>query len=161
MNLIVATDENWAIGNNGGLLCHLSGDLKFFKETTMGHTVVMGRNTLESLPGRRGLPGRRNIVLTRKENYTAERVDAVAHSIPELLEMLADDPEAFVIGGAEVYEQLIPYCDTLYITRIYRTFPADRYFPNMDARGDFKVIWESEVQEENGIRYQWFKYERR
>lgn len=161
MNLIVAADRNWAIGNEGDLLCHLSGDLKFFKETTMGHTVVMGRTTLESLPGKRGLPGRRNIVITRQEGYEAERVDTVVHDMDELMEVLKDDPEAFVIGGAEVYRQLLPKCNTCYITRIDAEFPADRFFPDLDADPDFEITWKSDMQEENGIKYQWFKYERK
>lgn len=161
MNLIVAVDENWGIGNEGELLCHLSGDLKYFKETTMGHAVVMGRTTLESLPGKRGLPGRRNIVITRQKDFRAERVDDVAGSIPEALTLLKDDPGAFVIGGAQIYEQMLPYCDTCYVTRILQAFPADRFFPDLEASGEFDITWESDIQEENGIRYQWVKYERK
>jgi dihydrofolate reductase len=160
MNLIVATDRCWGIGKDGGLLCHLSGDLKFFKKTTMGHTVVMGRATLESLPGGRGLPGRRNVVLTRQEGFRAENVDDVVHSVEELLALLADDPGAFVIGGADVYRQMLPYCDTCYVTRIEDVFPADRFFPDLDALGAFEITWESDWQEENGLRYRWLKYER-
>ena len=161
MNLIVAADNDWGIGKDGDLLCHLSGDLKFFKETTMGHTVVMGRTTLESLPGKRGLPGRKNIVITRQQGYTAERVDTVVHDMEELAEVLKDDPEAFVVGGANVYEQLLPCCSTCYITRIYDSFGADRFFPDLDADPDFAITWKSDMQEENGIKYQWFKYERK
>ena len=161
MNLIVAVDKNWGIGKDGELLCHLSGDLKFFKETTMGHTVVMGRTTLESLPGRRGLPGRRNIVLTRQEGYAAERVDTVVHSLEELCGVLEHDRDAFIIGGAEVYRQMLPYGNTCYVTRIEESFPADRYFPDLDADEDFVMTWESSRQEENGIVYRWVKYERK
>ena len=82
--MILAADRNWGIGNKGQLLCHLSGDLKYFKQTTLGHTVIMGRATLESLPGKRGLPGRRNIVLTSQPDFEAERVDAVCHNLEEL-----------------------------------------------------------------------------
>ena len=112
MNLILAADENWAIGNKGDLLCHLSGDLKYFKKTTTGNTVIMGRKTLESLPGKKGLPGRKNVVLTTDENFSADGVDTVCHSIEELMQVLKDDDNAFVIGGAKVYEQLLPLCDT-------------------------------------------------
>ena len=106
--MILAADRNWGIGNKGQLLCHLSGDLKYFKQTTLGHTVIMGRATLESLPGKRGLPGRRNIVLTSQPDFEAERVDAVCNNLEELRAATKDDPDAFVIGGAEVYEQLLP-----------------------------------------------------
>ena len=160
MNLIVAVDKNWGIGYQGGLLCHLRGDLQFFKKTTMGHTVVMGRSTLESLPGGRGLPGRKNVVLTRQESFKAEGVEQVVHSVEALRALLEEDPEAFIIGGAEVYAQMLPYCCTCFVTRIWQEFPADRYFPDLDVLEEFQVTWKSEMQEENGIKYQWYKYER-
>ena len=161
MNLIAAADKNWGIGYQGGLLCHLSGDLKYFKETTMGHTVVMGRTTLESLPGRKGLPGRKNIVLSRQQNYGAPGVDRVVHSLMELTILLSKDRDAFVIGGAEVYRALLPVCDTCYITRIDAEFPADRWLPNLDEDPDFELAWQSEEMEENGIRYRFLRYERK
>ena len=160
MNLILAADENWAIGNKGDLLCHLSGDLKYFKKTTTGHTVIMGRKTLESLPGKKGLSGRKNVVLTRDENFSAEGVDTICHSIEELMQVLKDDDNAFVIGGAKVYEQLLPLGDTCYITKIYGNFPADAYFVNMDEMKEFKVTWQDELMEDNGITYRFMKYER-
>lgn len=164
MNLIVAVDNNWGIGKDGGLLCHLSGDLKYFKETTMGHPVIMGRKTLESLPGGKGLPGRRNIVLTGKTDYSAEGVEMV-HSIPELRKVLkdiqaGDGAEPFVIGGAAVYDELLPFCDTLYVTKIDETFQADRFFEDLDENDSFRLVWESEEQEENGIKFRFTKYER-
>lgn len=160
MNLILAADENWAIGNKGDLLCHLSGDLKYFKKTTTGNTVIMGRKTLESLPGKKGLPGRKNVVLTTDENFSADGVDTICHSIEELMQVLKDDDNAFVIGGAKVYEQLLPLCDTCYITKIYGKFPADAYFVNMDEMKEFKVTWQDELMEDNGITYRFMKYER-
>lgn len=160
MNLILAADENWAIGNKGDLLCHLSGDLKYFKTTTTGNTVIMGRKTLESLPGKKGLPGRKNVVLTTDENFSAEGVDTVCHSIEELMQVLNGEDNAFVIGGAKVYEQLLPLCDTCYITKIYGKFPADAYFVNMDEMKEFKVTWQDELMEDNGITYRFMKYER-
>lgn len=160
MNLILAADENWAIGNEGDLLCHLSGDLKYFKKTTTGHTVIMGRATLESLPGKKGLPGRKNIVLTRNKDFSAEGVDLICGSIDELLEAVKDDEDTFVIGGAKVYRQLLPMCDTCYITKIYDKFPADVHFVNLDEMDEFKVTWEDEIMEEGGIKYRFVKYER-
>lgn len=161
MNMILAADRNWGIGNKGQLLCHLSGDLKYFKQTTLGHTVIMGRATLESLPGKRGLPGRRNIVLTSRQDFTAERVDTVCHNLEELRAAVKDDPDAFVIGGAEVYEQLLPWCDTVYITKIDAEFPADRRFRNLDMDPAFQITRQSVEMEENGIRYRFVKYERK
>lgn len=159
--MILAADRNWGIGNKGQLLCHLSGDLKYFKQTTLGHTVIMGRATLESLPGKRGLPGRRNIVLTTRRDFTAERVDTVCHNLDELREAAKDDPDAFVIGGADVYAQLLPWCDTVYITKIDAEFPADRRFRNLDMDPAFQITRQSGEMEENGIRYRFVKYERK
>lgn len=208
MDLILAADSRWGIGKNGGLLCHLSGDLKYFKRQTMSKTVIMGRVTLQSLPGGKGLPGRRNIVLTRDKNFAAENAEIV-HSTEELLSLLDDakggepfasdaTPEntaesldvntatfvqpgespsvhtadaglsgdvsslrdAMVIGGAAVYEELFPFCQTCYITKIEGDFGADRFFLNMDERPDFTRETLSPVQEENGIRYQFFAYHR-
>lgn len=161
MNLIVAADRNWGIGYQGGLLCHLSGDLKNFKETTMGHTVVMGRSTLESLPGKKGLPGRRNIVLSRQPHYGAPGVERVVHTMMELTILLSRDQDAFVIGGAEVYKQLLPLCDTCYVTKIDAEFPADCWFPNLDEDPAFELAWQSDEMEENGIRYRFLRYERK
>lgn len=169
MNLIVAVDNNWGIGKDGDLLCHLSGDLKYFKETTMGHTVIMGRKTFESLPGKKGLPGRRNIVLTSRADYEAEGAEVV-HSIPELRKTLKEDAgdtagrdleEAFVIGGAAVYDELMPFCDTLYVTKIDKAFEADRSIEDLDENDNFVLVWESDEQEENGIKYRFTKYERK
>ncbi|MGI6177417.1 MAG: dihydrofolate reductase [Eubacterium sp.] len=161
MKMIAAADEKWGIGKNGGLLCHLPGDMKFFRETTAGSTVVMGRVTFESLPGKKGLPKRRNIVITRREDYKAEGAEVV-HSGEELKAAVAGtDPDSiFVIGGAEIYAGLLPMCDTVYITKIYRDFDADRFLPDLDATGEFEAEPLSEIKEENGIRYQFFKYTR-
>lgn len=162
MNLILAADKNWAIGNKGELLCHIPGDLKFFKENTQGKTVVMGRATLESLPGHKGLPGRTNIVLTGNRNFSADGVQVVIHDLDHLKDELARHPgdEVFVIGGASVYKMLLPMCDTCYITKIDSSFPADRYFTDLDADKDFQVTWQSDMKEDNGIQYRFFKYER-
>lgn len=161
MNLILAADAHWGIGKDGGLLVSLPGDMAFFKEKTMGKTVVMGRATLESLPKHRGLPKRTNIVLTRQKDYEAERAEVV-HSIEELQQRLkdADPDDVFVIGGARVYEELLPYVDTCYITKIGKTFPADRYFEDLDQDPAFRVTWKSGPKEENGIPYRFWKYER-
>lgn len=161
MNLIVVVDENWNIGRDGGLLVHLSGDLKYFKKRTYGKTLVMGRKTLESFPGAKPLPGRKNLVLTRNRDYAPEGC-AVYHSKEEVMEQLgADTSEIFVSGGETVYRQFMEDCDTFYVTKIYKSFPADRSFPNLDERDDLAITWKSEMQEEKGISYQFFEYTRK
>lgn len=162
MKLILAVDINWAIGNKGGLLCHLPGDLKYFKEKTQGKTVVMGRPTLESLPGGKPLPKRENIVLTSNRNYEKEGV-LVVHSEDELMAQVAtrNTDEVMIIGGGKVYRDFLPKCDTCYVTKIYEEFEADTWFVNLDENPDFEVVWESDMQEENGIRYRFFEYSRK
>lgn len=159
MQAIVAVTENWAIGKEGQLLFHLSADLRRFKELTTGHTVVMGRKTLESLPGKKGLPGRRNIVLTRNEGFTAPGVETV--STP-LAAVFATGLEDFCIGGAEVYKTLLPACDKVYVTKILETVPdADAFFPNLDASDEWEVSETSDVMEESGVKFQYVTYERK
>ena len=158
MKLIVAADKNWAIGKDNDLLCHLPGDLKYFKERTTGKTVVMGRKTLESLPGGKPLPKRTNIVLTRDENFEKEGC-IILHSIEELLEKYGQE-DLMVMGGAEIYTKLLPYCDTCYITEIDKEFEADKYIPNVSEDSAFQKVWESEEQVENGISYRFVEYKR-
>lgn len=160
MNAIAVVDENWAIGKDGGLLIHLSGDLKYYKERTSGHVIVVGRKTLESFPGGRPLPGRTNIVLTANPQFEAEGC-IVCSSKDEVLEKLQefDGQEVFVSGGAAVYRQFLDDCDAFYVTKIDAGFDADKFFPNLDEMG-YQVTWESPVQEEKGITYRFLKYER-
>ena len=161
MKAIVVVDENWNIGRDGGLLVHLSGDLKYFKERTIGKTIVIGRKTLESFPGGKPLPGRPNLVLTRNPEYRPEGVQ-LFNSKEQLMEHLGGDTEnVFICGGENIYRQFIEDCDTFYVTKIYAAYPADRSFPNLDERGDMEVTWSSDVQEEKGIRYQFFEYTRK
>ena len=116
MNLIVAVDQNWAIGKDGDQLVYLKEDLKRFRTLTSGHTVILGRKTLATFPGGRPLKNRRNLILSRNPHFQAERAE-VFPSVEELVKQA--DGDAFVIGGASVYEQLLPYCDTAYITKIH------------------------------------------
>lgn len=162
MKLILAADENWAIGKGGDLLCHLSGDLKYFKERTIGKTVVMGRKTLESLPGAKPLPKRQNIVLTSNEDYKVEGAEIV-HSEQELENLIKtlDADDVMIIGGGKVYRDFLAKCDTCYITKIYKKFDADTYFVNLDEDPDFEVVWKSDMQTENDINYQFFEYRRK
>ena len=155
MYAIVAVDEKWGIGRDNALLFHLPADLKRFKELTSGHTVLMGRRTLQSLPGGRGLPNRRNIVLTAQRGFTAERAEIV-HSPAEAL--LTADEDAWVIGGESVYRMFLPLCDRVYMTRIAADGSADAFFPDLDADPRWQVERESEIFEENGLRYQFVDY---
>ena len=160
MNAIVVVDKNWAIGKDGSLLVHLPGDLKYYRQKTLGKVIVVGRKTLESFPGGKPLPDRTNIVLTSDPAYGANGC-IICHSKDEVMEIIAGyDPEdVFIAGGSQIYEQFMEDCDGFYVTKIYDEFEADRYVPDLDAAGD-KVIWESEIQQEKGIAYRFLKYSR-
>ena len=162
MKLILAADRNWAIGKDGDLLCHLPGELKYFKEKTVGKTVIMGRGTLESLPGKKPLPKRENIVISGNPDYAVPGA-VVLHSHEELFDYIRDkdSDEVMVLGGGRVYRELLPYCDTCYITRIYDSFDADTWFVNLDEMPEFEIVWQSELQEENGIQYRFLEYRRK
>lgn len=162
MNLIAAADANWGIGKDGGLLVHLPGDLKYFKEKTSGKVVVMGRATLESLPGGKPLPNRTNIVLTTRTDFAKEGC-LVAHDLDELAAACADyEPDdVMVIGGEQIYMQLIRWCDRLFITKIFEAFDADKHLMNVDKMRSFELVWESDVQEENGVQYQFLEYRKK
>lgn len=161
MNLIVAVDENWGIGYENKLLVSIPDDMKFFRETTTGNVVVMGRKTLESFPGGRPLKNRVNIVLSRNTNYEKEGV-IVVHSVEELMEELKKytDKEVYCIGGASIYEMLLPYCDTAHVTKIDYAYRADAYFPNLDEMPEWKITQDSEEQTYFDLEYHFLKYER-
>jgi len=127
--IIVAIANNSAIGKDNKLLCHLPDDLKHFKEITLGHTVIMGRNTFFSLP-KGALPKRRNIVLTF-DDETFEGCET-ARSVEEALKLCVNDEKVFFIGGASVYQQTYPLVDTLYLTFVHHDFEADTFFPIID-----------------------------
>ena len=161
MKMILAADEKWGIGRDGGLLCHLPSDLAYFKEKTMGKTVIMGRVTLESLPGGKGLPGRNNIVMTRDPEYSVPGVDT-ACSDNELWSALTGIPQEdiFVIGGEQIYKKLLPMCDEVFVTKIMADLSADRFFTDLDSDPDFEGEPVSEEMEENGIRFRFCVYRR-
>lgn len=177
MKAIVATEKNWGIGKNNDLLMHLPGDLKFFREQTVGKTMIMGRKTLESLPGGKPLPKRTTILLTSNKNYKYEgeipeeaklivvySIDEVMAKVDELAAKEGlDKAEVVVAGGASVYEQFLPLCDEFIVTRIDKDLDADRFFPNMEElvkKGELSVTWESELQvdEKTGTEYRFVKY---
>ena len=160
MKLIVAVSENWGIGKKGDLLFSIPKDMKFFRETTSGKTVILGRKNLESFPGARPLPKRLNIILTRDKNFKVEGA-TVVNSIDELLTMEIDMADAFVIGGEEIYRQLLPYCDTCYVTKVKETADADRFMVNLDEDEDFEQTYQSEEIEDNGHIITFCTYERK
>ena len=164
MNIILTADRNWAIGKDNDLLIHLPGDLKYFKRMTTGKTVIMGRKTLESLPGGKPLPNRRNIILTRSDDFQVSGAE-VLNSIEDVLHLIKSgnlkSDEAFVIGGADIYKQMMPYCDKFYITKIEAELPADRYFVDLDDVDGLEITWTGPIEEYKGTKYQYVLYERR
>lgn len=162
MNCIVVADQNWAIGKDNGLLVHLPGELKYYKEKTLGKVIIIGRKTLESFPGGKPLSGRTNIVLTGNPEYKNENC-IVCCGLDELNRTVSDydDEDIFVSGGAMIYDLMLDRCDKVFVTKIYDTFGADRYFRNMDEDEDFLMTWESDPIEENGLTYRFTLYERK
>ena len=161
MNLIAAVDQNWAIGNKSKLLVRIPDDQKFFRETTTGKVVVMGRKTLESFPNGLPLKNRTNIVLTHDKNYQVK--DAIVlHSLEELHAELQKYPseDIYVIGGETIYRQLLDECDVAHITKIDYAYDADAYFPNLDERPEWKITADSEEQTYFDLEYYFYKYER-
>ena len=161
MKLIVAVDKNWAIGYKGDLLIRISADLKRFKELTTGNAVIMGYNTLLSLPGGKPLKNRMNIVLYPTDIEIEGAT--VVHGIDEAVDLAAEikDKDVFVIGGASVYNQLLPYCDTAYITKIDREFEADVFIPDLDKLDEWYIADESETyQNDDGTEYKYVTYKK-
>ena len=161
MNLIAAVDRNWAIGNKGQLLVRIPNDHKMFRQETLDKVVVYGRKTLETFPLSQPLDRRVNIILSTNKSLQVRNA-LVVHSIEELLEAcrVYESDDIYVIGGASVYRQLLPYCDTAHITRIDYAYQADAWFPNLDEDPDWKITADSEEQTYFDIEYQFLKYER-
>ncbi len=161
MRIIAAADNRWGIGNNGKLLVSIPADMKYFQSVTTGHTVVMGRKTLESFPGKRPLKNRRNIVLTTDMEYEAEGAEVV-HSVEEMLRKIAGLPrdDVFCIGGAQIYRECLPYCDCALITRIDHTYDADSYMPDLDNDPEWELAKESEEQIFFDLTYHFCEYRR-
>lgn len=164
MNLIVAVDENWAIGNKGKLLVSIPSDMKFFRQETSGEgkVVILGRKTLESFPGGRPLKNRVNIVLTKNKDFQAEGA-VVVHSVEEALEAVKeyDDEKIYVIGGDTIYKQFLPYCRLAHITKIAHAYEADAYFPNLDEMPEWEITGESDEQTYFDLEYRFVRYEKK
>lgn len=162
MNIIVAVDNNWAIGNKNELLIRIPNDQKHFRQETLGKVVVLGRKTLQTFPQGLPLQGRTNIILSKNKNYKVK--DAiVVHSTEELLKELKQYPEedVYIIGGESVYRELLPYCNVVHVTKIDHEYEADSYFPNLDADKNWEITADSDEQTYFDIAYQFLRYERK
>ncbi|MBR3058570.1 MAG: dihydrofolate reductase [Clostridiales bacterium] len=163
MCAIVAVDENWAIGNKGELLVSLPEDQKQnFKVKTLGHPVVYGRKTLETFPKKMLLPGRENIILSRNKDFAVDGA-TILHSVDEVLDYTKKREEEvfFIIGGAQIYDQFLPYCDTCIVTKVKKTFEADAFFPNLDNIKEWKLYSrEAIIHSVKGVSFEIWTYRR-
>lgn len=159
MELIVAVYDDWGIGKDGTQPVALSADRKFFRETTRGAMVIVGRRTIQDFPGQKPLPGRVNVALTRSCAEIPGFV--VCNSPEEAAALAADAPRAMVIGGGSIYHQMLGYCDTAYVTKVHCTPKSDTYFPNLDADPEWELEAVLLSGEENGIGYEMCRYQRK
>ncbi len=161
MNLIVAVDKNWAIGKNNRLMWSIPADMKFFRETTRGNVVIMGRKTLESFPQGQPLKNRVNIVITRNPGYKVKGA-VVVHSVEEAVEEARKyEGEIYVIGGESIYRKMLSLCDTAFVTKIDHAYDADTYFPNLDQDEEWRMTKISEEQTCFDLEYYFTVYEKR
>jgi dihydrofolate reductase len=159
LSIICAMDQNRLIGKNNALPWHLPGDLAFFKQTTMGRPILMGRKTYESIG--RPLPGRQNIIITRDEHYQVQGCDCCS-SIEAALELAAEHEEIMLIGGASLYQQTLERAEQLYITHIHAAFEGDAWFPDFNPKSWLEVWREDHsADEKNGYDFSFVKYSRK
>lgn len=161
ISLLVAMDRNHVIGFENGMPWHLPSDLKFFKEKTTGNTMVMGRKTYDSIG--RVLPNRRNIVLTRKQSGFPEGIEVISN-LKVVQQWNTENPgeEFFVIGGGDIFEQVLSYADRMYITWIDEAFDGDTYFPNFsDTEWKLTKKEKGEKNEKNPYDYYFLQYDRK
>ena len=157
---IVHADKEWGIGKGNDMMFSLPKDMKFFRETTMGHTVVMGGKTLRSFPGQKPLKNRVNIVLSRGQ----VRDDCIIVSSYEQLKnemKQRENEDIFVIGGGEIYRELLPYCHGAFVTKVEAIGGAEVFFPNLDLHSDFVCVDEGEPMDDNGLTIRFTRYENR
>jgi dihydrofolate reductase len=161
ISAVVAVDNNWGIGYNGDLLEHIPGDLKYFKELTSGYAVVMGRKTWDSLP-KKPLPNRFNVVITSQERHFEEMTAFIPFS--EAVSRLKHSPKEdnwFIIGGGQIYKELLPYCDRVYVTKIFKDHDqVDTYFPNLDESDEWAPAMQSALHAHKDLTYQFWQYDR-
>ena len=159
MELIVAVYDDWGIGKDGTQPIAVSADRKFFRQTTKGAMVIAGRRTIADFPGQKPLPGRVNVALTRSDleipGFT------VCTSPEEAVELAKTAQRAMVIGGGSIYRQMLPYCDTAYITKVHVTPGSDTYFPNLDEMDNWYIAETLMSGEENGVGYEMLLYRRK
>lgn len=161
MKIIVAVDKNWAIGKNNRMMWSIPGDMKFFRETTKGNVVIMGRKTLESFPQSQPLSNRVNIVITGDLDYKVKGA-VVVHSIREAVEESKKyEGDVYVIGGESIYRAMLPYCDTALVTKIDHAYDADTWFPNLDEDPQWEMTKISEEQTCFDLEYVFTVYERK
>lgn len=158
MELIVAVYDDWGIGKDGTQPIALSADRKFFREATRGAMVIAGRRTIEDFPGKKPLPGRVNVALSRNQEEIPGFT--LCRSPEDALELAEKAERAMVIGGGSVYRQMLPYCDTAYVTRVHTTPESDTFFPNLDEDEQWYLAETLQSGEENGIRYEMLEYKR-
>lgn len=164
MNIIVAVDKKWGIGNKGKLLVSIPRDKKLFREETTGKVIIMGHNTLLSLPGAQPLAGRENIVLSRDKSLSIKGA-TVLNSVDACMDYLKKnnikDSDVFVIGGESVYNDFLPYCDIAHITYIDYEYEADRHFLNLDISNEWSLVLETEEETYFDIPYTFRLYKRK
>lgn len=161
LSIIVAMDKNRLIGKDNDIPWHIPHDLKHFKNTTTGHTIIMGRKTYESLP--KPLPNRPHIVITSDKNYTTHKEVKIVHSIEDAILAAPDNEEVFVVGGAKIYEQFLDKVNKLYLTFIDHAFEGDTYFPEIDF-SQWELIFEEHHQtddKENHIHFTYKNFQRK
>lgn len=159
ISIIAAIGKNHELGKNNDLLWHISADLKRFKKITSGHPVIMGRKTFNSI-NNKPLPNRRNIIITHSVRYAFPDVEIV-HSVTEALKKIGDDEEVFILGGATIYEQFLPFTDKMYLTLIDKEYDADTFFPRFDPE-QWKTLENISITDDNqaGVKYSFITLQR-
>jgi len=160
LKMIVCVSKNWGIGKNGDLLFSLPKDMKFFRETTSGAAIVMGRKTLDSFPNGAPLKNRVNIVLTNNHDFSREGA-IICHTKEEVLNECKKHSLVFVIGGGAIYDMFLENCDTAYITKVDAVADADTFIKNLDTAEDWNLFEESEPIEDNGYIIKFCKFQKR
>ena len=159
LSIIAAIGNNNVIGLDNKMPWHIPDDLKYFKEKTLGKTVIMGRKTLESIGG--PLKNRKNVVITRDKSYSSQFADVEAlHNFSEVKKYIDDSKENFIIGGAEIYKEFLHFCEFLYVTRIYKDFQGDKFFDHIDEN-EWIIVNTSELIQYMDFKYEFLVYERK
>ena len=160
LRAILHADSKWGIGKKNDLRFSLPKDMKFFRSTTKGHTVAMGENTLISFPNSQPLKNRTNIVLSQDDTHNYEGVVNV-HSFEDFLKTIKEyleKDDVFIIGGASIYRQMVPYCDEVLLTKVKADGGAEVFFPNLDEDPNYEMTYASEEEEDNGLMIQFTTY---